>query len=399
MKKNPYIRVGVNYFKQIQVQDRFGIVRNNLKTWNRQTIIDDLGKAFLKEIPQYDDFVLEPDNQIHRRKIRGCYNLYNKFPHKPEQGEWKWTKLLLEHVFGEQYEQGMIYLQCLYLYPRKALPVLVLVSKERSTGKSTFIDWLNMLFGANCVVISPDDLKLQFNEGYAHANIIAVEETMIDKRGTVEKIKALSTQKFINVNKKHISSFKIPFFGHIIMTSNDVHKFIKVDEEEIRFFVRELGKPTHENHNILEDMVAEIPAFLDHLCSLQAPDFSRSRMVLTPEEIENKTLLEVKKHSKKGLYKDMKEVITEYFYDHSELKTLHLTPKNIKNEQFLGDKTVQISYIIDVLEQDFGLFRPLFKIRYDTIEGRSTVGKPFIFKREDFIKDEEVTESQQLRAM
>jgi hypothetical protein len=93
------------------------------------------------------------------------------------------------------------------------MPILVMVSKERQTGKTTFLNWLNMVFGDNMANISPDDLINGFNSTYASSNIIAVEETLIEKAITVEKIKALATQKFISVNQKFITQYRMPFFG------------------------------------------------------------------------------------------------------------------------------------------------------------------------------------------
>jgi len=156
---------------------------------------------------------------------------------------------------------GIKYLQVLYLFPKLPLPVLALVSKERQTGKSTFIDWISVLFGANFVLINPQDLTSDFNGIYATSNVIAIEEAVVEKALTVEKVKALSTQKTISTNIKMVQNFMLPFFGKIIMASNNEDKFIRIDDEEIRFFVRKLVTPNIENHNILNDLVNEIPAF------------------------------------------------------------------------------------------------------------------------------------------
>ena len=220
------------------------------------------------KIYQFDDFCIVPDNFNYTPVYNNCYNLYCEFRHKSVQGRWDWTKKLLDHVFGEQIEQGIRYLQVLYLHPDRMLPILVLVSKERQTGKTTFLNWLNMMFGDNMVLITPEDLINGFNSIYATSNIIAVEETLIEKSITVEKIKSLATGKFISVNQKFVSQFKLPFFGKIIMTSNNEDKFARIDDEEIRFFVRKLGIPKYTNHNIETDLVNEIPAFLNYLETL-----------------------------------------------------------------------------------------------------------------------------------
>jgi len=123
------------------------------------------------------------------------------------------------------------------------------------------------------------------------------------------------------VNMKMIQHFSIPFFGKIIMNSNNEDKFIKIDQKEIRFLVRKLEIPKISNHNILMDMVEEIPAFLYHLTTLPIPDFTQSRMVFTAEELSNNTLSKVKEKSKNWLYQELKELFKDFFENnHPEIK-------------------------------------------------------------------------------
>ena len=107
-----YIRVGTDYFKIIKKPDRFNIVRIELKKWTKEAIRDDHeNKYFIKSIPKFDDFIIEPDNLTSNKNgFKSLYNMYSKFPHLPKSGNWKWTKILLEHIFGEQYKLGIKYL-------------------------------------------------------------------------------------------------------------------------------------------------------------------------------------------------------------------------------------------------------------------------------------------------
>ena len=352
-----YIRVGVDYFKVIEKKDRYGIKRTELKKWNKQEIVQDHDKKILYTMPKYDDFIVEPNNKDYESHVDGFYNLYAPFPHKSKPGEWTWTKILLEHIFGEQYEIGLKYLQTLYLHPKQPLPVLVLISKTRQTGKSTFIDWLMTIFGANMVIISPADLNREFNGSYSRANIIAIEETLIKKDSIVEKVKSLSTQKTINANLKNVNDFMIPFFGKIVMASNNERKFMKIDDDEIRFFVRRLGLPQHRNHDILNDMIKEIPAFLNHLERMPDVDFSRSRMVFTPEELANDNLTQVKQESRSWLYKELFYTFEDLFNNSVIGDEIKFTPKEIKNEFFQFNSHVSTSYIKEVLQDEFKLIK------------------------------------------
>jgi len=380
-----YIRVGIDYFKVIEKEDRYGIFRTELKKWSKDEIKLDYGTSLLKEINKYDDFVLIPNNKDYSQTHGEFYNLYAPFQHKSEPGDWKWTKILLEHIFGDQYNIGIVYLQVLYLYPKQALPVLVLVSKERQTGKSTFIDWLLMVFGANMSLIFPTDLSRNFNGSYSRSNIIAIEETVVDQSHVVEKIKALSTQKTINANLKNVNDFQLPFFGKIILASNNERKFMKVDSEEIRFFIRKINTPTITNHNILNDMISEIPAFLYHLDSLPIPDFKKSRMVFTADELLNDSLKSVKNESHTWLYKELVAIFEDQFNNYFVGEIMKATPKEIKDTFFHNNSNVSSSFIRDVLVDEFKFQKAQKNESYKSLNNDMyKTGQPFYVNKSEF---------------
>ena len=395
-----YIRVGVDYFKVLEKEDRYGIVRTELKRWKKEEIKQDHGSKFLYAVEKFDDFVMIPDNVNYTTTKGNYYNLYAPFTHKPKQGDWYWTEVLLKHIFSDQYEIGLQYLQVLYLYPKQALPVLALVSKERQTGKSTFIDWLMTIFGANMVIISPDDLNRQFNGSYSRANIIAIEETLIRKDQIVEKVKSLSTQKTINANLKNVNDFQIPFFGKIIMASNNERKFMKIDNEEIRFFVRKLENPKITNHNILNDMISEIPAFLYHLKNMPAIDFSKSRMVFTADQIDNNYLESVKKESHTWLYKDLHDIFEDMFNNKVFSGVLYTTPKELKDNFFHNNSQVSASFIKDVLIDEFKFKKAETNIRYKPLDAFNTkTGQPIFILRSDILPDSPVLTQEELNKL
>lgn len=388
----PYLRVGTNYFKKVKKLDRFNIWRVELKSWTKDEIKQDEGPQYNKLIPRFDDFTIYPDNFDYHPVIENCYNLYKEFTHKPIQGDFKWSELLMRHIFGEQYNLGLRYLQALYLYPMRSLPILVLVSRERQTGKTTFLNWLNMIFGDNMVNISPEDLTGSFNHIYATSNVIAVEETLIEKAITVEKLKAIATAKFTTVNQKFVSQYKIPFYGKIILASNNEDKFARIDEEEIRFFVRKVGKPTTSNHAIEDDLNREIPAFLYYLTTLPAIDWSKDRSGFTPEEIVNDSLRNVKKESRSGLYKDLNELIIDSFLNHPQQVDSYMAlPSDIKERWFKNNTKIDIQYIRSVLKNEYKM-KPADKtVRYfpfgisvNNLETK--VGAAFTFYKSDFCK-------------
>ena len=132
---------------------------------------------------------------------------------------FKWTKQLLQHIFAEQYEQGLRYLQVLYMHPKQALPILVLVSEERQI----FIEWLTILFGENMVLS-----------------------------------------------------------GNTVINCNTVPTNLK----DNRLWVREIQSLDAElNHNMLDNLIGEIPNFLIHLIDLPKENNSKSRMAFKTNEL------------------------------------------------------------------------------------------------------------------
>ena len=172
------------------------------------------------------------------------------------------------------------------------------------------------------------------------------------------------------------------------MASNNEDKFMRIDDEEIRFWIRKLGTPTITNHNILNDMINEIPAFLHYLTTMPEPDFTKSRMVLTSNQIKNEWLDQVKKESKSGLYKELIILITAWFDNNNET-ALNATPTDLKEEWFRNDHNISRSYIIRVLKNEFGMVasdpRKYRAFNNSTVEG--STGRYYTFKREDFTNE------------
>ena len=108
--------------------------------WSIEALRQDYGKNFIADIPKFDGFCTVPNHLDYNREIGTFYNLYEPITHQLEAGQFPRIKSLMEHIFGEQYGLGMDYLQLLYEKPTQKLPVLLLVSTERNTGKTSFLN-------------------------------------------------------------------------------------------------------------------------------------------------------------------------------------------------------------------------------------------------------------------
>jgi hypothetical protein len=398
----PYIRVGINYWKVIRKTDRYNVVREELTKWNKDTIVNDYGKDMLIRVNLYDDFTIVPDNKNYLKNYKSFYNLYAPFHHSPKEFDItklekiKWSLELVRHIFGEQYELGLSYLKVLYDTPKQALPILVLTSEERSTGKSTFVDWLSVIFGGNMVIINPQDISSSFNSSYATKNIIAIEESKFDSTQATEKLKALATQKSLSVNTKHVSEYTTPFFGKLIITSNDESKFSKVDQAEIRYWVRSV--PTLKgkaNHNILNDLTKEIPNFLHYLDSLAEIDYTKSRQVFTSEEIGTDALETVKKESKPELQKEIEILLDDWCSNNEDEEFLYFIASDIKDFWFEKSNNYQRNYILRILRDYMNMSQETINSRYNPTFNKNEhtkTGKFFTYENPYYNNTDKQTE-------
>jgi hypothetical protein len=390
----PYIRVGCDYFKVTQKRDRYGIVRTVLKGWKKDELKQDHGPKITSVVPLFDDFCIEPDNKNHQLIHDNCYNLYAPFNHQPSEKKVSEKNIpnslqILKHIFGEQFDLGLKYMQALYQLPKQVLPIVCLVSETRNTGKTTFLNWIDMIFSDNYLLINPDELTIQFNANYANKNIIGLDETVIEKSHIIEKLKSLATAKSISVNAKFVQPFSIPFYGKIILCTNKELDFMRIDEEEIRFWIRKvpsIAKGT-ENTSFLDDLRSEIPDFLKYLDQLPALDVSKSRMVFTPEEIANANLRAVQKESWSNLRKEL-HMLFEDFFNNNTQKECHASATDIKTRWFERNSSREAHYISKVMKDEmrYASVNSTY-VPFDNDPATKKKGRYFIVKRTDYVQD------------
>lgn len=398
----PYIRVGTKYYKTFPVENRWKGNDITLGLWEKTAIVDDNSKAMLRLIPKFDTFVINPDNENHSRGIKNCYNLYAPFPHNPSTetvspSDIPYSITVMKHIFGDQLTAGFIYMKTLYEYPCQMLPVIVLMSKVRGTGKTTFTDWIQMIFGQNAVPVNPKALSSEFNSSYAKKNILLFEETLIEKSAAIEKVKHLTTAKFIDYRDLFVSSVTIPFYGKLIMNTNKVLDFMRIDTEETRFWIRYIN-PVPEgtkNTKIDEILFSEIPKFLKYLKQLPDIDFTKDRLVLTSDQTRTQHLDDVKEESRSGLYKEL-EILIDDFFNNSDHKEFEATSKDIKERWFSKDSRISMAYIRKVLTQEMN-YEPQKMKRYYPFQNREILkemtGIPFKFVCKSTCKSDDLQDN------
>ena len=106
----------------------------------QQHITAGLWKELSCHRPKYDGFCTVPNHLNYQKEIEGFLNLYEPIEHKPQQGTFLTSNPWCGTSSGNN-KLGMDYMQLLYLQPTQKLPIVLLVSEERNTGKSTFLNF------------------------------------------------------------------------------------------------------------------------------------------------------------------------------------------------------------------------------------------------------------------
>lgn len=331
--KTSYLRVGTIYYKLIERPQISGDKITSLVKWSREMIIQDHGRKFIYDIPKYDGFCCIPNHLKYQKTIDNFYNIYNKIPHQPSVSrvsvdEIPFSISFLQHIFGSQVDLGLDYLKILLEQPTQILPILCLVSKERATGKTTFLKWLKEIFGLNMTYIKGDAFGSQFNSDWASMLLIAIDEVFFDRKEITERLKYLSTTNKDKLENKGKDREEIDFFGKFILCSNNEDNFIQIDENEICFWVLKINPIKTENTEFLKNLIAEIPQFLSFLIHRKFHSEKKSRMWFSPDEIKTKALQKLVFKNGNKLEAKMVELLYEFF-ESDEAQEISVVPQDV----------------------------------------------------------------------
>lgn len=396
--ENSYLRIGTEYYKKGLVPLYSGDTYSTLLKWKKSEIVTDEGKETLNYIEKFDGFCSIPSHNDYRRVIKNYYNKYEELDHTFLMGDFLKTKAFLKHIFGDQYNLGIDYLSILWQNPTQILPILCLVSGERKTGKTTFLNWLKLVFQGNMTINKNEDFRSQFNSDWASKLIVAVDEVLLDKKEDSERIKNLSTAQSYKTESKGVDKVEGFFFGKFILCSNNEENFIVVDKDEIRYWVRKVPSlpDKDENPDLLDDLKKELPYFVYYLKHRKIKSPKKTRMWFSKDQIYTKALSKLVKGNKTYLNKEIEEIIIEDFikFEKEELKyslgdlVALLSRNNIR---------VSTSKVSEVLKDYFGLSSKngsyakyhltlLPNEKNYVVEDVSSKGRYYTFYKKDFVK-------------
>ena len=390
----------------------------NIIRWSKENIRQDFhnSKEFIAMIEKCDAFTNVPENDPARYRqvitsekdgvTSRLYNRYSPVYHVPEQGEWRTINRLLHHIFdyrnldGEPlYEFALDYLQLLYTRPLNHLPILCLVSKERGTGKTTFLNLLRAIFVENMRILDSERLMSKFNEHWAGKLIVAVDESFInmdEKNGAGNKLKMIATNATIPAEGKGRDSSEVPNISKLILCSNDEYNFVKIDMEENRYCIVKVS-PIEDatDPHMIERMEAEIPAFLHFLKNRQLYHREASRLWFDERVYETEALLKIKERTESAAVKHIKDAIREQFFIQKE-ETIRLSANVIyelvrDSFRFINKMTVK-EWLRDSGYRAGSATNFRYKYGYNNDEYIYAKDRCYTFRMGDFLSDDEIGE-------
>ncbi len=383
----PIIQIGKAYYQEKSP----GMLSHSLKS----AAIDRYGKAVLSQIEYYFGFINEPSHINYQRIIGDDYNSYKKISHIPNQGGWPTIKLFLSHIYknGGGLQMALEYFWNLYNNPKQKMPFLGLVSNEKGTGKSTFLNFVKLIFEENASVVSAHDFKTSFNDHYASSLVIYSDEHAEgqDRITIAQKFKMMITETNMRVEAKFGTPYTSKCYFKIIVVGNDEEMLTFIEEENTRYWIIKIdpfeGK---ENDRFIEKLEKEIPAFLFYLANEFEARSSRGRLYFDPSEFQTEASRLIQENSKSSLMKEIEDYILDIFESNTDLKELKYAPKDLQKVLSKNER----SYIIKTLKK-MGMMPSEQTERYSPgvsesmLNGgnlqRTATGKVYTFYRKDFI--------------
>ena len=355
-KKNAikFIRIRDDYYKIILRPDKSGKLYKDLLRMSKTTITDDYTKGILRYIKKYDDFTLVASHINYQQVISGFYNQYHEVTHKPTQGECVNIFHILTHIFGESHIDFILdYIQILYTNPNQCLPILLIESSEKNTGKTTVSNLLYWIFQYNAIKLGNSDLQSDFGGYWLQRLLVIVDETSLEKQGVTQMLKRLSTETGkVTSNEKNKAQREVDFIGKFIFLSNDEGKALQIERGDPRWAVFKAPtfaeKGYKDDPKISEKIKQEIPAFLHFLMNRKLVHSLESRMYFAPEVYRTSQLMLYYENSISLVAQAIKQLVKDTFAMFPDETELRFSITNIMDElkgniRFLERKKVRLA--------------------------------------------------------
>lgn len=349
------VRIIDKYFKKSS---------SGLTLYSPTVLAKDYGKDYNDICMKYDGYACVPSYLSYERDViteDGIFwNTHEPLSHQIKPGHFPTIEKLIRHLFKDQYEMALDWLQIVLTNPSHPLPIPCLVSDEQGTGKTSFLKLIKFLFQSNTVEVSIGDLSQRFNGHWASKNLILIDETETDdfsgRNELAAKIKRYVTSTTIHVDEKGIPVYSIPFNGKFVVCSNRERSFLKISQSDTRYWIVKvdtLGKKYDEN--FFAKLQTECPAFLFFLKSREMETAeSRGRFWFSPEQYRTKAFNDAAEYNKNWLYHEILECLKTYFEDYPSMDEERFSMTAIKG--MLNDSGVRnwnSKWIHTTMQEDF----------------------------------------------
>ncbi|MDD2962114.1 MAG: DUF5906 domain-containing protein [Muribaculaceae bacterium] len=384
-----YIRVATTLYKIVRKPLLSGDFMEVRMVWNYDTLRQDHPKDFIAQIQKYDGFCCVPSHINYKRTIGTFLNDYEPIEVVPAQGEFPEITAFLQHIFGEQYKMGLDYLQLLYTKPLQRLPIILLVSKEKNTGKTTFLNLLKAIFGANMTFNTNDDFRSQFNSDWATKLIVAVDEVLLDRKEDSERIKNLSTARSYKAEAKGKDRNEVEFFAKFVLNSNNELNPIYIEQGETRYWVRKIPTLLHDNPDLLSEMKKELQALLWHLQHRQLSTVNESRMWFRHDLLITNALRKMINHNRNKAEGEMLQILAEIM-ETEQLNELMFCVVDMVNMLEVSGLRVEHPHLRRILQHNWELqptqtsqYYSTYTLRYDgSTERKTGTGRYYTLTKE-----------------
>ncbi|MBQ6964369.1 MAG: helicase [Bacteroidaceae bacterium] len=376
-EKDQFLRIGTKIYKNSQRPDVHGEVRDVRIEWSVEAIRQDFGndeaRHIIDSMPKYDGEIPVPGHIDYKPIIGNWINSYKPLKYQPQKGvDFPHIRGLVKHIFGEQYELGMDYLQLLYLQPIQKLPVILLVSRKTDTGKSTFVHFLHEIYGDNAIHLTNNNLRSQFNSDWTRSLLIMIEETLMNRREDSEMLKNMVTAYNYQSEAKGKDRVGVQFFAKLIMCSNNEENPVIIEPEDTRFWVRKIETPKERDPRLMEKLTYEIPAFLHFLTKRNLSTQMEDRLWFRRDLIETDAWRSIVNGNRHNLEKQTLE-LCEDIMDSCQVGALYFCLNDLMNLLSYAGYKVERLQVKQMLQKKWQLSPSVVPNTYNTYLPDATV--------------------------
>ena len=242
-----------------------------------------MGDRDYQTLLEYSEFTCKASHVNYEQIVDGDkWNTYQQISWTPKEGEWPTIKLLIEHLYGDngieqdQTQELYDYHTIMLKHPEQRLFGRIIYSYAQGTSKSTLGELERLMFSGNYCKVRDEEFEDKFNELWASALIIHLDEPMFgQKKKMSRKIRDMITAHTVNVRRMQTAAAPQPFFAKFLITSND-SDFMPIEKSDRRYWVREVTKISEENNDphFIEKMTQEIDHYIYFLMNreMKYPD-------------------------------------------------------------------------------------------------------------------------------